>query len=280
MRIWHQSFTDLDQVPRYRETIARHARLVMPPHVEVVPHGLRRGTYGEGFTPIDTIRYRYLEFLNEAQICEAALTAERAGYDAVAVGCFYDPALRQARSLVEIPVVGLSETCMLVAMSLGKRFGLIALNDDQRLQHEELAAAYGLRERLAASLAIDPPVDEYLLEAVGPEARPLMDSFADACRRAIRAGAEVIIPGDGVLNEFLWRNEARHLDGATVMDSLGVLFHYAAFLAGARASMGLGVSRIHHYARPMGTMLSHARRMAGAQEIPEDAFSGIGGGAV
>ena len=64
----------------------------------------------------------------------AALAAERAGYDAFALGCFYDPALTAVRSLVDIPCLGLSESCMLVACSLGQRFGLVSLEASQRAQ--------------------------------------------------------------------------------------------------------------------------------------------------
>ena len=161
MRIWHQSFSDLDRVPVYRATLARHAAAVMPRRDCVTLHGLRPGTYGTEFAPIHAIRHRYLEMLNEQQVVEAALAAEREGYDAFALGCFYDPALRACRSLVDIPCVGLSESCMLVACSLGHRFGLVSLEEGQRAQHEELARVYGLRERLAGVLPMDPPIDEY-----------------------------------------------------------------------------------------------------------------------
>ena len=142
MRVWHQSILDLNMTPIYRKSLEKHASMLAP-GTTVVVHGLRPGTYGRDFVPIHAIRHRYLEFLNEIQICEAALAAEREGYDAVAIGCFYDPAIRQARSLVRIPVVGLSETCMLVACSLGYKFALIALNRDQQAQHAELAQPMG-----------------------------------------------------------------------------------------------------------------------------------------
>lgn len=274
MRIWHQSFTDLDHVPLYRDTLESHGRAVMGSGVEVVVHGLKPGTYGNDFVPIDAIRHRYLEFLNESQICEAALTADREGYDAVALGCFYDPALRQARSLVDIPIVGLSETCMLVACSLGKRFGLVALNEDQRVQHKELAVAYELDGRMATAVAMDPPIDEYVLEGDDEQTAPIVDGFVDACQRAMAAGAEVIIPGDGVLNEFVWRRSLLSIDGATVMDAMGVLFHYAAFMARARATLGLSVSRQQHYAKPSPAMLKHARAVMGIRPIAEHEFSG------
>ena len=274
MRIWHQSFSDLDRVPLYRATLARHAKAVMPQGSEVVLHGLRPGTYGPDFAPIHTIRHRYLEFLNEAQVCEAALEAERQGYDAFALACFYDPALRSARSLVDIPCVGLSESCMLVACSLGHRFGLVSLEDSQRAQHEELARSYGLRERLAAVVPMEPAVDEYMLEADAAGARPFIRSFEEACTRLVAAGAEVVIPGDGFLNEMVWRTGLRTAAGVPVMDALGTLFHHAAFMAGLRRHLGTAVSRALHYARPPSGMLAAARDAAGIRPMAETEFSG------
>jgi allantoin racemase len=274
MRIWHQSFTDLDMVPLYRRTLIDHAAKVMDPGVSVTVHGLRPGTYGQDFVPIDAIRHRYVEMLNESQIVEAALTAEREGYDAVALACFYDRALRAARSVVDIPVVGLSETAMLVACSLGHKFALIALNEDQQAQHVEVAHACGLEGRLAASLAMEPAIDEYMLEGDDQATLPIVEGFHRACRRAIDAGADVIIPVDGVLNEFVWRRGLLQFENATVMDSLGVLFRYAAFMAGARATLGLEVSRVRHYAKPSKAMLDHARSFAGVKPMQEKDFSG------
>jgi Asp/Glu/hydantoin racemase len=270
MRIWHQSILDLDMAPVYRKSLEQHAASLAASGTVVTVHGLKPGTYSRDFVPIDAIRHRYLEFLNEIQICEAALTAEREGYDAVAIGCFYDPALRQARSLVGIPVVGLSETCMLVACSFGHKFALVALNRDQQAQHAELAQEYGLEHRLAAVVAMDPPIDEYVLEGEPSRLGPVAQGFECACRRGLEAGAEVIIPGDGVLNEFVWRHEIRRVAGAPVMDALGTLFRYAEFMA----RVGLEVSRTQRYARPSAAMLEHARRFAGMKPIEESEFSG------
>ncbi|MBL6082135.1 hypothetical protein JMJ56_29595 [Belnapia sp. T18] len=274
MRIWHQSFSDLDRAPVYRATLARHAAAVLPPGDAVVLHGLRPGTYGPDVAPIHAIRHCYLEHLNEAQVIEAALAAERAGYDAFALGCFFDPALRAVRSLVDIPCLGLSETCMLVACSLGQRFGLVSLEAGQRARHEELARDYGLRERLAGVVAMHPPIDEYSLECGEDAAAPLIAAFQAACGRLVEMGAEVVIPGDGFLNEFVWRQGLTASHGAVVMDALGTLFRYAQFMAGARASIGLQVSRAGHYARPPAAMLTAARRAAGAADMAESSFSG------
>ncbi len=274
MRIWHQSFTDLDMVPLYRRTLVEHAAAVSDPGVSVTVHGLKPGTYGRDVAPIDAIRHPYLEMLNERQLIEAALTAEREGYDAMALACFYDPGIRAARSLVDMPIAGLSETAMLTACSLGQRFALIALNGDQQAQHEESARAYGLESRFAASLAMEPPIDEYMLEGDDDATRPIVEGFHRACRRAVDAGADIIIPGDGVLNEFVWRKGLLRFENAVVMDALGVLFRYAAFMAGNRRALGLQVSRMRYYAKPSAAMLAHARSFAGVEPIAEGEFSG------
>jgi allantoin racemase len=115
MRLWHQSFTDLDAFPLYRDTLAAHAAQVMQGRVEVVVHGLRPGTYPAGVAPMDMNSNGAMRMLGEHQVCEAALAAQAAGYNAFALGCFFDPALHAARSLVDIPVLSLTESCMLTA---------------------------------------------------------------------------------------------------------------------------------------------------------------------
>ena len=103
---------------------------------------------------------------------------------------------------------------------------------------------------------------------------PVVAGFRNACRRALEAGAEVIIPGDGVLNEFLYRRGLLEMEGMPIMDALGVLFRYAIFMAGARDKIGLAASRRLHYAKPSSSMLDHARAASGLAPWREDAFSG------
>jgi Asp/Glu/hydantoin racemase len=273
MRIWHQSFTDLSTLPRYRDTLAAHADQVMQGRADVTVHGLRPGTYPPGIAPMDCNSIAGIRLLGETQACEAALAAQRAGYDAVAIGCFFDPALHAARSLVDIPVVSLTESCMLSACSLGRRFAAVSLTPFQKMHTEDLAIAYGLRDRLAGVVAMTPAVHLFDLER--PEAADgIRDSFRKACQDALELGAEVIIPGDGVLNEFLVRENLLQVDGAVVLDSLGVLFHHAAFLASARAANVLDISRRQLYAQPSAAMLDHARGFYGALARDESEFSG------
>jgi Asp/Glu/hydantoin racemase len=274
MRIWHQSFTDLTVMPLYRKTIAEHARAVMGQDAAVSVHGLRPGTYTEGCAPIDAIKYRYVAAVHELQVCDAALVAEREGFDALALGCFFDPGLRAARSLVDIPVVGLGETCALVACSLARKFGLVTLCEDQSADYTELMLGYGLERRFAGALALDPPIDEFALEADEKTARAIEEHFDLACAAVVARGAEIVIPADGVLNEFLVRRRRLSARGGVpVMDSLGTLFQHAAFLVRLARTTGTGVSRHQFYAKPSQALVEHVRRFSSQRELASD-FSG------
>ncbi len=274
MKIWHQSFTDLNEFPLYRETLQSHTDVVASSGVSVVVHGLRPGTYPPATAPMDVNSRAGLRLFSAIQVCEAAMAAQAAGYDAFALGCFFDPALHEARSLVDIPVVSLTETCMLAACSLGRKFAVISLTDFQKMLTEDLADQYGLSARLAGVVAMSPAVRLYDLEGSGAVIDSIKARFLAACQEALHLGAEVIIPGDGVLNEFLVRHQMLSVDGAVIMDALGVLFHHAAFFARARASGCLDVSRRLLYAKPLDPMLAHVRKFTGSLNRGEEEFSG------
>jgi allantoin racemase len=273
MKIWHQSFTDLDAFPLYRDTLRRHAARVMGGDATVVVHGLKPGTYPEGVAPMEANSHAPLRMLQARQVCDAVKVAEREGYDAFALGCFFDPALAEARSLVDIPVVSLAETCMLTACSLGRKFALVSLTDFQKMLTEDLARAYGLESRMAGVVAMAPGVRLFDLEDEAAAAS-IEERFVESCRQALALGAEVIIPGDGVLNEFLVRRKVLSVEGASVIDALGVLFQHAAFFAKARESGSAAISRRLLYKRPTDGMLQHAQRTAATPASSEADFSG------
>lgn len=274
MRIWHHSFTDLTVMPLYRKTIAEHAAAVLGKDATVSVHGLRPGTYTQGCAPIDAIRHRYVAAVQDLQICDAAMVAEREGFDAMAISCFFDPGLRPARSLVDIPIVSLGESCALTACSLGRKFGMVTLCEDQSADYTDMLVAYGLERRFAGALALDPAIDEFALEADEKTARAIEERFDAACAAMVARGAEIIIPADGVLNEFLVRRRRlTSRGGVPVMDSLGVLFQHAAFFVRLKRTTGIGVSRHQFYAKPSPEMVEHVRSFAGQRKLASD-FSG------
>lgn len=87
-------------------------------------HSLRSGAYSESVPPVARVGYAYATHLADIQVIENIIAAEREGYDAVAVSCFLDPDLEEARSTVDIPVVCSCETSLLISSLVGRSFGL------------------------------------------------------------------------------------------------------------------------------------------------------------
>ncbi|ACI59641.1 Asp/Glu/hydantoin racemase (plasmid) [Rhizobium leguminosarum bv. trifolii WSM2304] len=65
------------------------------------------------------IDFFYSKHMIEQSLYEAVLKSEEAGYDAVIVGCLYDPGVRAARELVDIPIVGPLEASFQTASYFG-----------------------------------------------------------------------------------------------------------------------------------------------------------------
>lgn len=232
-QIWHQSITDLVALPGYEQSIAAIAGQVARAGTEVSVHGVQPGTYPVGLAPIQALRSPWAHHLLVTQVVLGALEAERQGFDAVAISCFYDPGLREARSLVAIPVVSACETALTVALAQGDRCGLIALDLHQADFLRRLVRSYGLQDRVAAVVAVEPNVNELELDGqIRPDA--LITRMEAAAFRCLAAGANIIVPAEGVLNAMLASNGVRILAGAPVVDAVASLIAHAEMLVQLR----------------------------------------------
>lgn len=262
MRIWHQSYTDLTRLPGYAGMMAKHASKVCDPTTQVDLHGIAPGSLPEGVPPVTSIGFRHARQLIDLQIIENAVIAEREGYDAVAISCFLDPGLEEARSLVDIPVVSSCEAALLMSSLVGRSFGLIALDRAMADHVRTLVARYGFHARVATVETLDPPMDEHQLDSAFADSTAFVSGFEIQARRLIAAGADVIIPAEGVLNTALVSNGVRQFDGVPVLDSYGTLLMLTETIVRLRKKTGLDVSRVGAYARPPAGMLSSLRGMA------------------
>ena len=259
MRIWHQSYTDLTRLPGYKDMLAAHARAVCGPDTVVDLHGLRPCTYPEGVPPIAMVGYTYATRLADLQVIENIVAAERQGYDAVAISCFLDPGLEEARSLVDIPVVSACETALLVSSLVGRSFGLLTLHEGMAAYLRGLVARYGFDGRVKMVAAMDPPIDEHVLDRAFAGSPEFVAHFTEQAERLIAQGADVIIPAEGVLNCALVRNGVRAVGGAAVLDSYGSLVALAEMMVQLRRKSGLETSRQGAYARPPAAMIPGLR---------------------
>ena len=260
MRVWYQSLVDAGRAPGYFDGLAARARAVARPGVEVVFHGLPEGTYGK-HTPAEVVIYPYLISLHVQFILDNALRAEAEGYDAFAVGSVQDPGLEEARSLVDIPVVGYGESAMHFACLLGSRFSVIAFQSgfDQILDLR--IRRLGLAERAIPTTLMDAGFADVSKGLEEPA--PLVAQFTEAARRAIGEGAEALIPGQLYLSEAIARAGVTRIDEVPIVDGLAATLKMAEAMADLKR-LGIGVTRRGYtHARPGREMIDHARRVHG-----------------
>ncbi len=80
---------------------------------------------------------------------------EQEGADASIIACFSDPGLATARERLSHPVYGIGESAFQEALSLGARFGILAILEASAIRHEKRIDGLGLTSRFCASLPID-----------------------------------------------------------------------------------------------------------------------------
>jgi allantoin racemase len=83
-----------------------------------------------------------------------------AEYAAFVIACYSDPGLHSVREATKKPVLGISECGILTALTIGHRFGVIAILKQSIPRHLRYVGALGVSDRLAAELAVGIPVVE------------------------------------------------------------------------------------------------------------------------
>lgn len=142
-----------------------------------------------GFTHIE---FRSYEAIVTRGIIRATRAAAREGFDALAIGCFYDTALHDAREIsgdmiVTAPCVASCE----IAASLANRFGVIVgrrkwVNQMQATVHE-----HGHRDRLSGFYHVELGVNDFQRDHAETNRR-----LTEAGRRAVEEDyAEAVILG-------------------------------------------------------------------------------------
>ena len=244
MRIWHQSFTVLDDVPHYRDALARHLGTVAAPDTKIDFHGMEPGTYPSDYPGVH-IGYAYLAGLHKEQFVQAAQQAEREGYDAFFIATIPDTGFEECRSIVDIPVVAFGNTSVAVASTLGSRVGIVHFIPELRDQIRRNMRSYGFDGVVGPVVQVDTAFHDIM--AAYDEPAGLVAAFEVAARVAIADGADVIVPGEGPLNVFLADQGITRVDDVPVLDSLGTCLQVAELRARTYRRSGLHPARRGFY---------------------------------
>lgn len=218
-RVWHQSFTVLDDVGPYVAAIRRHLTARALPGTEIDFHGMRPGTYPSAY-PGTHIGYAYLAGLHKEQFVAAALQAQREGYDAFLIATIPDTGFEEIRALVDIPVVAFGNASVAFAATLAPCVGIVNFIDALHPQLRRNMRTYGFGEIVGPIVSVERGFGDIVAAYEQPQ--PLVDAFTAAARRAIARGAQVIVPGEGPLNVFLADQGVTRVDDVPVVDSLAV----------------------------------------------------------
>ena len=79
---------------------------------------------------------------------------------AFVIACYSDPGLHTLREATKKPVLGISECGILTALTLGQKFGVIAILRQSIARHLRYMGALGVMDRLAGELPVGLPVVE------------------------------------------------------------------------------------------------------------------------
>jgi len=253
-RIWHQSMAELDVFPAYRDILAARLARIVGDQADVDLHGTAPGTY-DGVPPIDTLSYPLAFHILLQQVLHNAVRAEREGYDAFVISSFTEPFLTEARSAVDIPVVAMPESTLLTACSVGALSAVITVNPEIAWIARGIVARHGLQQRVAGIYPLDPPVAEAAIVRAFNDPDELLASFRAAAATAVAAYADVLIPAEGILNEVCVAHGVSEVNGASVMDGVGVTFEHALMMCRLRAA-GLHAGRRWTYRKPSAQTLA------------------------
>lgn len=142
----------------------------------------------------------YEQALCDAFVLDAGCRAQDEGYDAVVVNSMSDSALAALRSRLDIPVVAPSQSSMLLACMLGKRFSVVTMWPNWHSLYTKAATELGITHRLASirDIGVRPDAEQLL---AGKEDF-VFAALEQQCRAAIdQDGADVLILGSTTMHQ-------------------------------------------------------------------------------
>jgi Asp/Glu/hydantoin racemase len=160
------------------------------------------------------------------------LAASLTDASGIVVACFSDPGVARLRREMSIPVLGIRESAVTQALTLGERFGVIAIGEASVRRHLAAFDAMGLMGRLAG----DRPLGLSVVELADRD-RALSRMIEIAMTLRDSDGADVLIMGCAGMADY--RPEIEAATGLPVVEPCQA----AVALAAGRIYLGLNHRR-------------------------------------
>jgi Asp/Glu/hydantoin racemase len=243
MKIWWQSSTPIHRLNDYRNSLTDQLNSLKRADTELDINGVDDGSMD--------LHYNAVVAMNSfapGGVLNKIMQAGDRGYDAVAIGCFLDPAMTEAREVVQIPVFGLGETSMMVACMYGQRFSGVAFHGKQAQYYDRKALEYGLASRHVPFG--DLGIDFTQVQKAFVDPGQMTERFVAETRRLAAQGAEVVLAACATVNAIIRRERITEVDGTLVLDCNAVLLKVTESMAELRRDIGLMQSRRLLYQAP------------------------------
>lgn len=188
--------------------------------------------------------WTYMQLLTP-DVIDRVFQAEKQGYDGVFVACGYEPGVRAAREIVDIPVVGAIIPTVLIAHQLGARFSIFYNSKMSSTNSWDILRDYGIEEKCVSIKSVDLSLREILA------APHLVDErIVEKSRIVLAEGAEVIILACTIVAAYFTRKVPPDLFPMVYLDCNICAFKYLEMMVELHQKTGLKVSRIGYYANP------------------------------
>ncbi len=219
---------------KFTELITANFNRVKRPDTEIVHKyvaHLRRAA--------DTV-FPFPILLNKVDVVARMVEAAEEGIDACMVACSGDPGVIEARTLVDIPIVGPMEAAVHLAAQYGRKLGIVTVQDPSWVEYcEATVDTCGLSGRLAGVEKIDIPSSLAFTKGF-EEMGPVRDSILAAARRLVERGAQSIVIGSAGLSVMSSATGLSQVPevGVPIFDTMSVGFKMAELRADLQKSLG------------------------------------------
>lgn len=170
--------------------------------------------------------------------------AEAEGCSAGVIGCFYDGGLRELREALTMPVVGMAEASLLLAITMGHKFSIIVGRRKWIPKMSDNVVLQGLERRLASFRSVEMGIPDVLAD---PDL--FFSRVIDESLRAVEEdGAEVIVLSE-IATPAFWEQAADELP-VPLVDPGVACWKWAELVADLYEHHGISHSKVYGFEAP------------------------------
>ena len=257
MKLWYQSLARQTESTPYGEILRKVIKSACDPGTTVHMQGVSESA-GIG------IHYRFLEYHDSREVIYNAVKAEKEGYDAFLIGNISDACIREAREMVNIPVLGLSKQ-LAHGVHHGANFALVTISESG-LRGCSNVHRYGLSGGWSSRPECPARSEKAMVDNKHREF--IVAEFTAAAKRLQAKGAEVIIPAGGDIIVFLADSGIYEIERSPIVNGIVELIKMGEMAVKLRALTGRFTSKRLGYSTPTGDFLERVRKFYGPDVYP------------